>query len=91
MGKKKNSYTASYRLKAISFAEQFGNRTALTQFRILDRNVRYWRKQKVTVVHFMVRKLENRHILRTPIFRRQTREKKVHKIRKYIRYNTTLF
>jgi hypothetical protein len=46
MGKKNNSYTASYKLKVISFAEQFRNRAAQTEFRILESNVRYWRKQK---------------------------------------------
>jgi hypothetical protein len=46
MGKKKNSYTASYKLKVISFAEQFGNRAAQREFGILESNVRYWRKQK---------------------------------------------
>jgi hypothetical protein len=80
MGKKNNSYTASYKLKVISFAEQFGNRTAQREFGILESNVRYWRKQKellkkkkkqkVSVGHFVVRKLENPHILRTPIFHR---------------------
>ena len=28
MGRKNNSYIASYKLKVISFAEQFGNRAA---------------------------------------------------------------
>jgi hypothetical protein len=77
MGKKNNSYTASYRLAVIGFAEQFGNRAAQREFGILESNVRYWRKQKellkmpkVTVGHFVIRKLENRHILRTPIFQR---------------------
>jgi hypothetical protein len=46
MGKKNNSYTASYKLKVISFAEQFGNRAAQRGFGILESNVRYWRKQK---------------------------------------------
>jgi hypothetical protein len=46
MGKKNNSYTASYKLKVISFAEQFGNRAAQREFGILESNVRYWRKQK---------------------------------------------
>jgi hypothetical protein len=46
MGKKNNSYTASYKLKVISFAEQFGNRAAESEFGILESNVRYWRKQK---------------------------------------------
>jgi hypothetical protein len=46
MGKKHNSYTASYKLKVISFAEQFGNRAAQSEFGILESNVRYWRKQK---------------------------------------------
>jgi hypothetical protein len=44
--KKNNSYTASYKLKVISFAEQFGNRAAQREFEILESNVRYWRKQK---------------------------------------------
>jgi hypothetical protein len=77
MGKKNNSYTASYKLKVISFAEQFGNRAAQREFGILESNVPYWRKQKeilkmqkVTVGHFVVRELENPHILRTPIFQR---------------------
>jgi hypothetical protein len=46
MGKKNNSYTASYKLKVISFAEQFGNRAAQREFRIVESNVRYWMKQK---------------------------------------------
>jgi hypothetical protein len=46
MGKKNNSYTASYKLKMISFAEQFGNRAAEREFGILESRVRYWRKQK---------------------------------------------
>jgi hypothetical protein len=46
MEKKNNSYTASYKLKVISFAEQFGNRAAQREFEILESNVRYWRKQK---------------------------------------------
>ena len=46
MGKKNNSYTASYKLKVISFAEQFGNRAAEREFGILESCVRYWRKQK---------------------------------------------
>jgi transposase-like protein len=46
MGKKNNSYTASYKLKVLSFAEQFGNRAAEREFGILESNVRYWRKQK---------------------------------------------
>jgi hypothetical protein len=46
MGKKNNSYTASYKLKVISFAEQFGNRAAEREFGIRESNVRYWRKQK---------------------------------------------
>jgi hypothetical protein len=47
MGKKNNSYTASYKVKVISFAEQFGNRAAQREIGILEFNVRYWRKQKV--------------------------------------------
>jgi hypothetical protein len=46
MGKKNNSYTASYKLKVISFVEQFGNRAAQREFGILESNVRYWRKEK---------------------------------------------
>jgi len=46
MGKKNNSYTASYKSKVISFAEQFGNRAAEREFRILESSVHYWRKQK---------------------------------------------
>jgi hypothetical protein len=46
MGKKNNSYTSSYKLQVISFAQQFGNRAAQTEFRILESNVCYWRKQK---------------------------------------------
>jgi hypothetical protein len=45
MGKKNNIYTASYKLKVISFAEQFGNRAAQREFGILECKVRYWRKQ----------------------------------------------
>jgi hypothetical protein len=58
--------------------EQFGNRAAQREFGILESNVRYWREQKrmikkiqkVTVGHFVVLKLENQYILRTPIFQR---------------------
>jgi hypothetical protein len=46
MGKKNNSCTSSYKLKVISFAEQFGNRAAQRELGILECNVRYWRKQK---------------------------------------------
>jgi hypothetical protein len=46
LGKKNNSYTASFKLKVISFAEQFGNRAAQTEFGILESNVRYCRKQE---------------------------------------------
>jgi hypothetical protein len=46
MGKKNNSYTASYKLKVISFTEQFGDRAAQRKLGILESNVRYWRKQK---------------------------------------------
>jgi hypothetical protein len=46
MGKKNNSYTASYKLKVISFAEQFGNRAAEREFGILESSVHYWRKRK---------------------------------------------
>jgi hypothetical protein len=46
MGKKNNSYTAPYKLKVISFAEQFRNRAAQREFRILESNMCYWRKQK---------------------------------------------
>ena len=45
MGKKNNSYTASYKLKVISFAEQFGKLAAEREFGILESSV--------------VRKLEN--------------------------------
>jgi hypothetical protein len=46
MEKKNNSYTGSYKLKVISFTEQFGNRAAQREFRILESNVRYWSKRK---------------------------------------------
>jgi hypothetical protein len=66
MGKKNNNYTALYKLKVISFAEQFGNRAAESEFGILESNVRYWRKQKEDQdLH-----QKNPHILRTPIFQR---------------------
>jgi hypothetical protein len=46
MGKKNNSYTASYKLKVISVAEQFGNRAPEREFGILESSVLYWKKQK---------------------------------------------
>jgi hypothetical protein len=49
MGKKNNSYTASYKLKVISFAEQFGNRAAEREFGILESSMRYWRKKEEAV------------------------------------------
>jgi hypothetical protein len=67
MGKKNNSYTASYELKVVSFAEHFGNRAAEREFGILESNVRYWRKQKEDQD---LQKKKNPHILRTPIFQR---------------------
>jgi hypothetical protein len=36
MGKKNKSYAASYKLKVISFVEQFRNRAAQREFEILD-------------------------------------------------------
>jgi hypothetical protein len=45
MGKKNNSYTASYKIKVISFTEQFRNHAAEREFGILESSVRYWRKQ----------------------------------------------
>jgi hypothetical protein len=66
MGKKNNSYAASYKLKVISLAEQFGNRAAEREFGILESNVRYWRNQKEDQdLH-----KKNPHILCTPIFQR---------------------
>jgi flagellar basal body rod protein FlgB len=44
MRKKKNSYTPSYKLKMINFAEQFRNRAAKIEFGILESNVPYWEK-----------------------------------------------
>jgi hypothetical protein len=82
MRKKNNSYTASYKLKVISFTKQFGNHAAQREFGILE-SVRYWRKQKELlknaksdIGHFVVQKLENPHILRTQIFSGQTKKKK---------------
>jgi hypothetical protein len=46
MEKKNNSYTVTYKLKVISFAEQFGNSEAQREFGILESKVSYWRKQK---------------------------------------------
>jgi len=46
MGKKNTSYTASYKLKVISFTEQFGNHAVEREFGILKSSMRYWRKQK---------------------------------------------
>jgi hypothetical protein len=46
MGNNNYYYTASYKLKTVSFAEQFGNRAAQREFGILESNLRYWRKQK---------------------------------------------
>jgi hypothetical protein len=72
MGKKNNSYTASYKLKVISFAEQFGNRAAEREFGILESNVRYWREQKEDQdLH-----KKNPHILRTPLLQRPNWKKK---------------
>jgi hypothetical protein len=42
----RNSYTASYKLKVISFTEQLGNLAAQREFGILESNMCYWRKQK---------------------------------------------
>jgi hypothetical protein len=50
MGKKNNIYTAPYKLKVISFAEEFGNRAAHREFGILESNVRYWRKKKKRII-----------------------------------------
>jgi hypothetical protein len=81
MGKKNNSYKASYKLKVICFTEQSGNRAAQSEFWILESNVRYWRKQEELlklskVWHFVVQKLENLYILHTMIFRRPNYKKK---------------
>jgi hypothetical protein len=67
----------------ISFAEQFGNRAAQREFGILESNVRYWRKQKelskmqkVTVGHFVVRKLKKSTYFKHPDFSAAKLEKK---------------
>jgi len=52
VGKKNNSYTASYKVKVISFAEQFGNRAAERELGILESSVRFWRKQKKKSAYF---------------------------------------
>jgi hypothetical protein len=39
------TYTASYKLKVISFAEEFANRAAQREFGILESNMLHWRKQ----------------------------------------------
>jgi hypothetical protein len=74
MGKKNNSYTASYKLKALSFAEQFGNRAAQRELGILESKMRYWRKQKellkmqrVTIGHFVGRKLKKFEYFTSPL------------------------
>jgi hypothetical protein len=46
MGKKNNSYTASYKLKVISFAEEFGNRAAKENSEFWNPTCVIWRKQK---------------------------------------------
>jgi hypothetical protein len=45
MGKKNNSYTASYKLKVISFAEEIANRAAQREFGIMKSNMPHWGKQ----------------------------------------------
>jgi hypothetical protein len=88
MGKKNNSYTASYKLKVISFAERFGNRAAQRELGILESNVRYWKKpkellkmQKVTVGHFVVRNWKICVFHAPKFFSGQTRKKNVRKLR----------
>jgi hypothetical protein len=76
MGKKNNGYKVSYKLKVISFMEQFGNRAAQREF------VRYCRKQKELLKHskvgnFVGQKLENLHIFYTMTFQRPNYKKKV--------------
>jgi hypothetical protein len=86
MGKKNNSYTAPYKLKVISFAEQFGNRAAQKKREfwnptcIIGGNKELLKTQKVTVGYFIVQKLENPYILRTLIFLAAKLEKKVRKL-----------
>jgi hypothetical protein len=88
MGKKNNSYTASYKLKVISFAEQLGNRAAQREFGVLESDVRYWRKQKellkmrkVTVGHFVVRKPGKIRTFYAPRFFSGQTRKKLRKLR----------
>jgi hypothetical protein len=78
MGKKNNSYTASYKLKVEKFRgtvrEPCGTeriRNSGIQHALLEETKRIIKEmKKVTVGHFVVRKLEKPHILRTPIFQR---------------------
>jgi hypothetical protein len=88
MGKKNNSYTALYKLKVISFTEQFGNRAAQRELGILECNVRYWRKQKELLKNaksdsraFCGPKAGKSAYFTHPDFSAAKLEKKVHKLR----------
>jgi hypothetical protein len=43
---KYSSYTAGFKLKVIEYTEKHGNRAAGCEFTVSEFNVRYWRKQK---------------------------------------------
>jgi hypothetical protein len=87
MGKKNNRYTASYELKVISFAEQFGNCAAQRECGILESNVHYWRKQellknaKSDSTAFRGPKAGKSAYFTNPNFSAAKLEKKVHKLR----------
>ncbi|OOZ66168.1 hypothetical protein BOW47_12420, partial [Solemya velum gill symbiont] len=44
--RKRSSYDAAFKLKAVEFAEENGNRAAGRKFDISEKLVRDWRKQK---------------------------------------------
>ena len=54
--KKKRSFTASFKLKVVEYAEKNSNRGAARKFSVDDKRVREWRKQKNSLTELPTKK-----------------------------------
>ena len=54
--KKKRSFTASFKLKVVEYAEKNSNRGAARKFCVDDKRVREWRKQKNSLAELPTKK-----------------------------------
>lgn len=57
---KRKSFTASFKLEAIKYAEEHGNRAAARKFDCCEKNVRVWRSTKMELEKIHPRKRARR-------------------------------